>query len=137
MKNKGFTLVELLAVLVILAVIALITVPAISKVIKRQKMNTFSINTQSMVKVAQTDWYNNERVSGSYKYQNNKLMYVSTSSDTTDIDNDGKLEGGVGVIKVTSDGKFIYAIHDDDWCAIMESTDTEATISEYAGDCSL
>ena len=37
MKNKGFTLVEILAVIVILAVISIITIPMIGNVIEESK----------------------------------------------------------------------------------------------------
>ena len=39
--KKGFTLVELLAVIVILAVIALITIPAVMKMIDTSTMNSY------------------------------------------------------------------------------------------------
>ena len=43
MKNKGFTLVELLAVIVILAVISLIAVPMILGVVEESKKSAFQI----------------------------------------------------------------------------------------------
>ena len=39
--KKGFTLVELLAVIVILAIIALITIPAVMKIIDNATMNSY------------------------------------------------------------------------------------------------
>ena len=39
--KKGFTLVELLAVIVILAVIALITIPAVMKMIDNATTNSY------------------------------------------------------------------------------------------------
>ena len=36
-KNKGFTLVELLAIIVILAVVSLITVPVVTNIIKQSR----------------------------------------------------------------------------------------------------
>ena len=43
MKKKGFTLVELLAVIVILAIIALITTPLILNVIENAKKGNYKI----------------------------------------------------------------------------------------------
>lgn len=45
-KNKAFTLIELLAVIIILATIALIVAPTVIDIIKQQQMKTFkeSIN---------------------------------------------------------------------------------------------
>ena len=41
LKIKGFTLIELLAIIVLLAIISLITVPIITGVIKKAKIETF------------------------------------------------------------------------------------------------
>lgn len=43
MKNRGFTLLELLAVIVILAIIALIATPLILNVIEKSKEGAFKI----------------------------------------------------------------------------------------------
>ena len=42
MKNKAFTLVELLAVITILALLALIALPAISKQMENSKDNLYN-----------------------------------------------------------------------------------------------
>lgn len=47
-KNKGFTLVELLAVIVILAILALIAVPNISGLLKKSRNNMFCKKVQSI-----------------------------------------------------------------------------------------
>jgi type IV pilus assembly protein PilA len=48
-KNRGFTLVELLAVIVILAVILVIAIPNVMKVIDNAKLDTYSKNESLMV----------------------------------------------------------------------------------------
>ena len=48
MKKKGFSLIELLAVIVILAVLALITIPIISNVIKSAKKQAFKLSVQQV-----------------------------------------------------------------------------------------
>src|SRR5574344_2185953 len=68
MNNKGFTLVELLAVIFILAIILLIGVPTISKVIKDNKEKAYDIQISSFlgsVKIWATDNVRNLPVSGS------------------------------------------------------------------------
>lgn len=57
MKKNGFTLVELISVLVILAVIALITVPALLNVIKDSKQKAYDRNI-TMIKIAMENWKN-------------------------------------------------------------------------------
>ena len=57
MKRNGFTLVELISVMVILAVIALITVPALLNVIKDTKQKAYDRNI-TMIKIAMENWKN-------------------------------------------------------------------------------
>ena len=52
MKRNGFTLVELLAVIVILAIIAVIAVPSILGIIERSREDAFKANVRSAVKAA-------------------------------------------------------------------------------------
>ena len=47
-NSKGFTLVELLAVIVIMAMIALITVPVVKKFTTKAKMKAFKTSVLSL-----------------------------------------------------------------------------------------
>ncbi len=49
-RKKGFTLVELLAVIAILAIIFAIAVPGISNIIKSSKAKTFENNAKMVIK---------------------------------------------------------------------------------------
>ena len=55
MKNKGFTLVELLAILGVLAVITLITVPIIDSTIKKNKEKLYNSQINS-IKASLKTW---------------------------------------------------------------------------------
>ncbi|MBR1376377.1 MAG: prepilin-type N-terminal cleavage/methylation domain-containing protein [Bacilli bacterium] len=57
MKKRGFTLVELIAIMVILGILTLITVPIILNSIKRARQNTYNTNI-SMIKTALQGWKN-------------------------------------------------------------------------------
>ena len=122
MNKKGFTLVELLAVITILAVIALITTPIIFGVVEDSRMNSFTRSVEEMRNVIDMD-YNEYGRNGTvtYKYSNNKLVCVECDggSDleldfTGEIDdafgtfynNDGEITLTVenGVYKATDDG---------------------------------
>lgn len=48
MNKKGFTLLELLAVIVVLAVIALIVTPFVTKAIKQAKKGSFTDSAYGM-----------------------------------------------------------------------------------------
>lgn len=59
MKNKGFTLVELLAVIVLLSLLVMIAVPAITGILKESKEDLY--NTQlKQIEAAAKNWASDE-----------------------------------------------------------------------------
>ena len=52
MNNKGFTLVELLAVIVVLAIISIITIPMIGNVIDESKKKALEVSANGLVEAA-------------------------------------------------------------------------------------
>src|SRR5574344_1526047 len=83
MKNKGFTLVELLAVIVILAVIALILVPVITGIIETARINVFKDNV--MLAATQIDYY---------LYDQNLDIIPSDGVNVTDLNIISNFRGG-------------------------------------------
>ena len=53
MKNKGFSLIELLAVILILGFIALIAIPIVNKMIKESKDSAFKTSVINITKQIQ------------------------------------------------------------------------------------
>lgn len=53
-NNKGFTLVELLAVIVVLAVIILVAMPAVMSSMEKARKNAFSVEANEVIRIAQT-----------------------------------------------------------------------------------
>lgn len=64
MNRKGFTLVELLAVIVILAVLALVAMPNVTKLMESSRKNAFVTETIEFAKQATTA-YTDMQISGS------------------------------------------------------------------------
>ncbi len=60
MKNEGFTLVELLAVLLILAFIAIIAVPQILNLIEQSKIKSLKLSTSEYIRAVNTSLINEE-----------------------------------------------------------------------------
>ncbi len=55
-SNKGFTLVELLAVIAILAILVLIALPNTIEMFKEAKKNSFLTECKQIYKTAQNQW---------------------------------------------------------------------------------
>lgn len=54
MKKQGFTLAELLGVIVILGLIAMITIPAVNKSIKRYRNDLYQIQLDNIIEAARS-----------------------------------------------------------------------------------
>ena len=63
-NKKGFTLVELLAVIVILAVLALVAMPNVTRLMENARKNSFTTEAEEFAKYAQTA-YTNVQLAGS------------------------------------------------------------------------
>ena len=82
MKNKGFTLVELLAVIAILAILVIIALPNVLKMFNDSKKNSFLTEAKTVYSEVSKK-YISESMKG------NKLTYIS-SEDDTKLDMTGK-----------------------------------------------
>ena len=107
MKKKGFTLVELLAVIAILAILVIIALPNVLKMFNNAKKNSFLTEAKTLYSEV-TNKYITESMKG------NKLTYVS-SEDSTKLELSGRelkycvqlnSDGSVDSMEVT-DGTYI------------------------------
>ena len=90
-KKKGFTLVELLAVIVILAVILIIAMPKISEVIKRTRLSSLETTAKMIINTAEK------------KYTENQVLDNSSAIKCSDV---AKLnENDYGTCKIRFDDK--------------------------------
>ena len=125
MKNKGFTLVELLAVIVVLALILLIAVPKILRVIEESEKEAFRLTGEHLVKGARDKYLMDSIVSISSKtYTIEDGVFVEDS-----IPMNGKLPDN-GTIKVREDGKVSIAIKNNKYCAKKQYEENGVKIVE-------
>ena len=131
MNRKGFTLVELLAVIVILALILVIGVPRVINTIEQSDKEAFRISAEHLVKEA-TDNVVKESIDISMgkTYTITDGTFVGDSIPMT-----GKLPDN-GTINITSDGIVSIAVSDDKWCAIKYEDEENVFVSKDP-DCQL
>src|SRR5574344_1356152 len=125
MNKKGFTLVELLAVIVILGVIALIVTPIVTGVIKKSK-DSAAINSSYQYEEA-AELYVSEATG------NNKELIYSNMVSVVEVT--GTTASG-GYIKANKDGEIAYGLILDDRCVVKSFSEQSASISEDKSLCS-
>lgn len=131
MNKKGFTLIEVLAVIVILAVIALITTPIIFNVVDESRMNSFTRSVEEMRNVIDMD-YNEYARSGEveYSYKNNSLVCVGCN-DGSDLELDftGEIDGATGTFYNTN-GKITLTVENSKYKATDNGSGKVVTVKK-------
>ena len=135
MNKKGFTLVELLAVIAILAILVIIALPNVLKMFNDSKKNSFLTEAKTIYSEVSKK-YISESMKG------NKLTYVS-SEDDTKLDMTGKslkycvllnADGSVKSMKV-SNGEWIAELPSGKKITDLKSSDLKAVPSGYKFEC--
>ena len=135
MKNKGFTLVELLAVIAILAILVIIALPNVLKMFNDSKKNSFLTEAKTIYSEVSKK-YISESMKG------NKLTYVS-SEDDTKLDMTGKklqycvllnADGSVKSMKVLN-GEWIVELPSGKKITDLKSSDLKDVPSGYKFEC--
>lgn len=101
LNKKGFTLVELLAVIVILGVIMLIAIPSVGTIIKNSRENSFVSSGKMYISTAQNYVAGENLGNGNYCISVNTL--TEGKVDKSPINPDNNIEGYV-LIKIADDG---------------------------------
>ena len=136
--KKGFTLVELLAVIVILAIVSLITVPVINNTINSSKNETYEMSVKNYAKSVETALYRNDLTSstianGTYQIKSNgDICLDETCTNTLEVDIDGERPTG-GTIQIQNNkvisipnliySQFIASIDNNGEITIMDKKD--------------
>ena len=119
MKKKGFTLVELLAVIAILAILVIIALPNVMSMFNQAKENSFTTEIKEIYKQAQQQWISDSMMNtNEIKYWRVGGTSASSINDTKGIDLTGRTElnyyiviDKAGKVKeyYASDGSYQYA----------------------------
>lgn len=129
MNKKGFTLVELLAVLFIIAIIALITTPIILNVFQNAKENAFIDTAHGLVVSAGT--YQAEKQA----LNEDETLYINYKTSTEDEKAVLKTSGTLpdaGEFEINSDGKVTLALWSDDAkvCVVKKANEKEIKVDK-------
>ena len=121
MKKKGFTLVELLAVIAILAILVIVAMPNVLGMFNEAKVNTFVVDVQKIVDTSVTKFTSDSLTNGG------KSMFYSSVEN--DILNTKKLDidapGKEYFIEMDRNGEFKRVIvFDDNYCYDVFSVGT-------------
>ncbi len=113
MKNKGFTMIELLATIVILGVIMLIAVPSVTNVLTKNKKQTFINDAKKFIALSEQEARKN-----SYKYDCYTLNTTSSGKcyniSTQDIEKspyDKKYLESSRVFQCFKNGFYYYKVY--------------------------
>ena len=103
MKNKGFTLVELLAVIVILAVILIFAMPKISDVIKNSKEASLETTAKLIASQAENKYTENQVLDGSSTIKCSDVAKINdTDYESCNITFDSKGNAKVSIVGMVS-----------------------------------
>lgn len=128
MKRNGFTLVELLAVIVILSLILAIAFPKVSSLIENEKQRTFKLSVNSLINGA-------KNVCANYQSELN-----ASEKTYTYIDN--KFKCDTEILEMTNSGKFVspstisynkdceisLSVENEEYKATKDYSDSDITI---------
>ena len=138
MKNeKGFSLVEVLTIVVVLAIIMSIVVPRVLVSIDNVRKETFRKSANSIVDTVKLEY------SQMYKKITEPLKYSFLNGDYEENSPKLKLKGdlpSIGDVYLSVDGKIALAVvsNDKKYCAKKGLEDSEVTIEDYiVGKCKL
>lgn len=126
MKKRGFTLVELLAVIVIMAIVCMITVPVVMNIVTKSRKSAFKDTAYGLLDSAKTmyletilqEGYSSERV---FSFSEGKPELLNYSGRTP--------QGGI--MRISEQGEISLAIYDSGWCAVKEENEATIRVTEF------
>lgn len=132
MKRKnGFTLIELVGVIVLLVIIALIAIPTIKNIIDEAKKKAVINSAYGIIKAGDL-YYSKKNMLG----ESLEDVTFEFPNNIEGLDIDGTIPDG-GVMKVTEEGSIALAITNDKYCVKKGYKDDELIISENFETCEI
>ena len=131
-RKKGFTLVEVLAVIVILAIIALIATPLVLNIVKKAQRGAFLRSVDNVIKAGELFYLDAEiqGIKGDTRFEctNNKCTSdkIDRFGKTISLEVQGEM--GEGYVIVTSDGNIELALEKNKYCATKYRYSEEVNI---------
>ena len=128
-KNKGFTLIELISVIILMGVIALITVPIIKDTIESAREKNFKNSALGLIEAA-NEYYLNSKLTGDYfeeiefKVNNGKMV-----SGDKELSFNGKVPVGDSYVKIKSNGDVAINITDGEFYAVKDYDEIGVSIN--------
>ena len=128
MKKKGFTLVELVAVILVLGIILLIAVPLVTNLITNSQKSAYKETAMGVIRAFENELAENkyEKLPVIYEVNGNKISKLNSTVEN-EIDYDGKLES-TGHIYMNGHESTAIFIQNEKYCAIKEFADKEAKV---------
>ena len=130
-KNNGFTLLELLAIIIILGVIAVIVVPTVKTVTVDARKKAFEETAQGIIRAGDL-------------YYSRKQMAEETINDTLftfpNVSDELKLSGKLpkkGSMMIKNNGDIAIAVSNDEYCVTKAYKDKTTTVTEDVNNCEI
>ena len=120
--TKGFTLVELIAVIVILSIIALISTPAVLSVIEETKINNYRNSMYGLLRAVEEDHTASGVMTTEY--------IIVDGVVEPDIDFTGDLSGSNGTITYDENEKTTLTIDNGTYCATKAPEKKQITVKK-------
>ena len=125
MRKKGFTLVELLAVIVVLAIIAMIAIPQVLNVIEKSRKGSFKDSAIGLMDSAKMYYA---------PYAGTEVEFNLGYEETLNLFNFKGTKPNGGLLYISEEGLIAIKMYNNKYCAYKKITDADVTV--ITGNCS-
>ncbi|MDD2203353.1 MAG: DNRLRE domain-containing protein [Bacilli bacterium] len=127
MKNKGFTLVELLAAIIILIVVLTISVPIITNIIETARKEAFRATAYSIADAGRLLIANENEGQGYQEFYYLDGIQYNADDKRLDYTGDGPK---TGTVVLNDKNKVVLAIHNGTYCATKSANTNKITVTK-------